>query len=674
MPIFAYYASLFMKRKTYIIIFVTIILLIIVAGVVVALNYDNKAPEETIFDNTEIAFERDSDFDKPYNCTTKFGYDDICRQYYIDALKDIDSDTLTMQHAEKIKQRALNIGDGRAASLSRFLILNHHIQTQNESQYMQALNEIKEYSERGNDMYYYYFGVSAIAEYYAAYYRLNDAVQMLNTLREYLNEHPDELGWAYYNRLMASAYTYVGLKEKAKTYMRQAASYIHEPIPGSIESIIYRDFATLYDESSDSCSILLQKGLEAAHSPGDSLITYQMMAVKDAHSGNIDAFKEDFKQVEKLYAATNHGMPPQMYNQVAAYNAIFNGNKDKARELLSEVDEEAQIKIYEYLEDYEAAYKAHKDFSHRADSVNIYSIEESLEQYVTKTEIEKAEYEQRDQRVKLLVVIASMMAIILILCIIIIIIMNASDKRKKTYIETLKVAKEEAEEANLKKDIFVQNMSHELRTPLNALLGFSQLLTMPAEFVSDEEREEYAGYIENNSSLLIMYIDDILTLSDIDNHRYSINIAPCNPNTIGRMAVKTSETKVKPGVKLFFTTDLEDSYNIVTDGNRVQQIVVNLISNACKHTKEGEIHVHCTNSGAPGMLTFSVEDTGPGVPADKAEAIFERFVKLNKFVQGTGLGLNICKTLANLLKGRVYLDTSYTGGARFVLEVPDKIE
>jgi signal transduction histidine kinase len=119
-----------------------------------------------------------------------------------------------------------------------------------------------------------------------------------------------------------------------------------------------------------------------------------------------------------------------------------------------------------------------------------------------------------------------------------------------------------------------------------------------------------------------------------------------------------------------FETSLPEELRIETDGMRVQQILINYLTNACKHTSEGSIVLKAETSQE--QILFSVTDTGPGVPAEKAEEIFKRFVKLNDFVQGTGLGLSICHTLAEKLGGHVWLDTSYTGGARFMFTIPYK--
>jgi signal transduction histidine kinase len=105
---------------------------------------------------------------------------------------------------------------------------------------------------------------------------------------------------------------------------------------------------------------------------------------------------------------------------------------------------------------------------------------------------------------------------------------------------------------------------------------------------------------------------------------------------------------------------------------RVQQILINFLTNACKNSTEGDIVLSSSLVENPGYITFAVADHGPGVPADKAERIFERFVKLNSNKQGAGLGLSICRMMAESLGGKVWLDTHYTAGARFVLTIPRK--
>ena len=121
---------------------------------------------------------------------------------------------------------------------------------------------------------------------------------------------------------------------------------------------------------------------------------------------------------------------------------------------------------------------------------------------------------------------------------------------------------------------------------------------------------------------------------------------------------------------MYYVPCREEPFHFTTDPRRVQQILINLLTNACKHTAKGEIRMESSLSENPGFVTYSVTDTGPGVPPDQADKIFERFAKLNEFVQGTGLGLSICRDIADRMGAKVFLDTSHTGGARFVFAVP----
>ena len=220
--------------------------------------------------------------------------------------------------------------------------------------------------------------------------------------------------------------------------------------------------------------------------------------------------------------------------------------------------------------------------------------------------------------------------------------------------------------ANKAKTMFLQNMSHEIRTPLNALFGFAQLLGLPDGAWTESEKEQYNRYIYNSYNMLDMLIGDIIDTADSEHGNYRIEIGEVSVNSICRNALMLLEYRTPADVNMYFTSDLSDDDVIRSDGRRIQQVLINYLSNACKHTLQGEIHLHCSTCETPGKLTFSVTDTGEGVPPEKASVIFNRFTKLNQFIQGSGLGLNICQTIAGKLGGEVYLDTSYTGGARFV--------
>lgn len=226
--------------------------------------------------------------------------------------------------------------------------------------------------------------------------------------------------------------------------------------------------------------------------------------------------------------------------------------------------------------------------------------------------------------------------------------------------------------ANEAKTKFLQNMSHEIRTPLNAMFGFAQLLGLPDGSCTEEEKAQYNKYIYNSYKMLEMLISDIIDIADSENGNYRIEISEIQLNSVCRNAMMSVEFRVPVNVKLYMTTDFDDDYVINSDERRIQQVLINYLTNACKNTQKGEIHLHVSKFEKPGKICFSVTDTGRGVPPAKAADIFNRFTKLNQFVQGSGLGLSICQTIASKLDGEVFLDTTYTDGARFVFVINDK--
>ena len=233
-------------------------------------------------------------------------------------------------------------------------------------------------------------------------------------------------------------------------------------------------------------------------------------------------------------------------------------------------------------------------------------------------------------------------------------------------------ARTKAIQATEMKDKFIQNMSHEIRTPLNAISGFAQLLALPADTFSDEERKEFAMHIHHNITLLTMLIDDIINIGEIEKGNYHFEKKQWKANDLARRAMSVVRYRVPGNITLSLSTTLDDSHLLLTDGNRVQQVLINYLTNAIKHTSEGRINVAVCQDMIDGKpaIRYTVSDTGEGIPKEDAEHIFERFVKLNSFVQGTGLGLQISKEIVQRLGGVVGVESEPGEGSMFWFDIP----
>lgn len=245
---------------------------------------------------------------------------------------------------------------------------------------------------------------------------------------------------------------------------------------------------------------------------------------------------------------------------------------------------------------------------------------------------------------------------------------NDLQRERETLIETsesLRVAKEQAEESNRLKTSFVANISHEIRTPLNAIVGFADLLPDADE----TDRNEYLKIIKNNTDMLLGLLSDVLDLSRLEADSFSTTLEDCDLTECCQNAMERIRHRLRPGVKLTFTIS-DDHFILKTDDLRLQQLLNNLLSNAVKFTEHGEVNLDCRVDRENHQVVFSVTDTGCGIPPDRREDIFDRFVKVDEFIPGAGLGLPICRTIAGRLGGTLTVDPAYDRGARFVFVHP----
>ena len=527
-----------------------------------------------------------------------------------------------------------------------------------------------------------YFRVLADAKSYLAYQHIyeGDFMKVFELANEMLKDFAsvDDYGLMKANEILSHSYSEIFQDKKALHYAKKALE-ISKTIGDDYSEALYlclavcsflnnlnqhEDMLTYTDELGQ----LIEK--ESTRKTRRELDYYRSMQHAYAinyyiSKDNLEAAWNEVKETKKYDDVELDDTDTQLRNMMISRYYLAAGKPETAWSYISELDSLApllylqeQAKVLNQLGRSAEAYEWERYIAHRIS----WAFEMTYAKELTEMETRLKLFNVQEDKSRLLfwsIIFGSIAALIILGLVI------------YMYLRQKKNTKRFAKANNTQK-IFLQNMSHELRTPLNAICGFSQLLTdkESRELLSEEEIQQYGDIIRGNTDMLSTLVNDILDASDMESGKYHIFLNDCHPNDICRRAIQTVSYRCPENVNLYFTTEVDDDYSMYSDAQRVQQIIINYLTNAMKHTTEGEIHVHCSTTENIGLVTLSVTDTGVGVPPEKAEIIFKRFEKLNVFHQGTGLGLAICRQLATLLGGEVKLDTSYTSGARFLCILP----
>lgn len=305
-------------------------------------------------------------------------------------------------------------------------------------------------------------------------------------------------------------------------------------------------------------------------------------------------------------------------------------------------------------------------------------------------EQEKLQEENRDSLQRTTVTAMVMCALLLLVVVSVIsryLIYQASRKEKKALEASLEASRERRqsieesrentrlatiaiENSRKMKSAVLANMSHDIRTPLNAIIGFNDLLADESMEFSDEDRESMLSMMLENADLLLSLLSDIVDKSALERGFSQIDIKATHLDRVCTSSIRMVKPYVSEGVALVLKHE-GDPVTIKSDPTNLQRVVINLLTNACKYTKQGSITVSYGLCGDD-EVELSVADTGPGISPEKAKEIFERFHSIDKtrLPESYGLGLSISLLIVEALHGRIYLDTEYTSGARFVIRLP----
>ena len=587
----------------------------------------------------------------------KDGFDSVNEALLEKALEKGDTKAQTLYYVERLKN---------TSALKR---AQKTFTPEDDNQVLQCMEDVKRVASELGYSQYYYYAYDLTQNYFYNTGRQVRTFELVKEMREDAIARGEEYGIWMGNRYLISLYIaqndYISAKKYIVASLEMYENTEDETIRRQSATRLYCDLADTYPIGHDSVSINIRKAELQSRHHLDSLRCMYHRAKLEAYQKNIPAYERNrdlcrqdpsIRQISSTAGLLFDNIDQLVYGKPAP-EIKLDGMMNHLREVkyIANIAEEYGYKDLAFeIEKRLVAYG--ETVLAKANQSKLTEIEAKLGNDVLSAQVDEAAGRAiRSRRLVISLVISILVVIILFFVI---------------YSLHLRRTNEKVRLADAAKTRFVQNMSHEVRTPLNAIVGFSQLLSLPDGSFPEEEKQEFAGHIVNNTKMLTMLLDDILHVSAMDSGNYRITYEDGEMHYMAQAAISSAEHRLKPGVRMYYDPETTEPHTFITDPHRVQQILINLLTNACKHTTEGEIRLTSSLTQNPGFVTYAIEDTGSGIPPEQADTIFERFTKLNEFVQGTGLGLSICRDIAQRMNARVYLDTTYTGGARFVLELP----
>lgn len=566
-----------------------------------------------------------------------------------------------------------------------------------------GVNRLKKFARSvGNAGLYYWAWAARLVNYYIIQGEYNiallEAEKMLQEAEKENNQ--ESIAECYY--ALANVYAAKGLMRKSQEFMLKEIDIFEKTdVVRYNISFQYSDAAKIYIDlgEEEKAPELLKKALKAVKSPYHEVTANLVYVSLYLARGDTVAARQALEKCRQMYAdePSLKRHIHYLYDVEIDYNWRV-GNYHKALGILDEREAELKKKnnlatlmqlrktkadILWDMNRKEEAAGLYRDFLLEQKKEKERNEEVATSEFATmlnlqqltaeKVRLEKISQEKQLQNTRII-----LFSVIGILCVVVVFLwqqrkLNAKleksrdklDEKNRILIEAkeeLRKAKEVAEQSNWLKTMFIQNMSHEIRTPLNSIVGFSGVLV---DMLDDKEDiGQYVALIESNSKLLLKLVGDILDISILDSE-VEIKHNAVDVNACCQASVDAAGTLFAPGIKLIFKPTC-DELIINSNYNYIVQVLDNLLSNASKFTHEGSVTLAYETKKETNQLIFTVTDTGIGIPIDEQEHVFERFVKLDNFSQGAGLGLSICRIVAERLGGFLIIDKEYTQGTRFI--------
>lgn len=627
------------------------------------------------------------------------------RAYYKQYFND-PTDPIVLTASDTLFDMAIRCNDTVMAKIALGAKVDYYYYGQGENRtdnIIAGVNRLKQYARSvGNAELYYWAWAARLVNYYIIQGEYNIALlEAEKMLQEAKGEKKQgSIAECYY--ALANVYTAKGLVKKSQEFMlREIDIFENANVFRYNISCQYSDAAKIYIDlgEAEKAPELLKKALKTSKSTYHEVTAKLVYVSLYLAQGDTAAARKALEECRQMYM----GEPSMkrhihyLYDVEIDYNWRV-GNYNKALSVLDERETELRKKnnlttlmalrktkadILWDMNRKEEAAGLYRDFLLEQKKEKERNEEITTSEFATMLNLqqlnaEKVRLEKTSQKKQLQNTRTILFSVLGLLCIVVIFLWqqrklnaklhrakNKLDEQNRTLIkaeEELRKAKEAAEQSNWLKTMFIQNMSHEIRTPLNSIVGFSGVLVDMLD--EKEDIGQYVALIESNSKLLLKLVGDILDISILDSE-VEIKHNAVDVNACCQASIDAAGASFDPGVRLIFEPAC-DELIINSNYNYIVQVLDNLLGNASKFTHEGSVTLAYEVKKEENQLIFTVTDTGIGIPVEEQERVFERFVKLDNFSQGAGLGLSICRIVAERLGGYLRIDKGYTQGTRVI--------
>ena len=627
------------------------------------------------------------------------------RAYYKQYFND-PTDPIVLTASDTLFDMAIRCNDTVMAKIALGAKVDYYYYGQGENRtdsIIAGVNRLKQYARRvGNAELYYWAWAARLVNYYIIQGEYNIALlEAEKMLQEAKGEKKQgSIAECYY--ALANVYTAKGLVKKSQEFMlKEIDIFENANVFRYNISCQYSDAAKIYIDlgEAEKAPELLKKALKTSRSTYHEVTAKLVYVSLYLAQGDTAAARKALEECRQMYM----GEPSMkrhihyLYDVEIDYNWRV-GNYNKALSVLDERENELKKKnnlttlvllrkmkadILWDMNRKEEAAGLYRDFLLEQKKEKERNEEITTSEFATMLNLqqlnaEKVRLEKISQKKQLQNTRTILFSVLGLLCIVVIFLWqqrklnaklhrakNKLDEQNRTLIkaeEELRKAKEVAEQSNWLKTMFIQNMSHEIRTPLNSIVGFSGVLVDMLD--EKEDIGQYVALIESNSKLLLKLVGDILDISILDSE-VEIKHNAVDVNACCQASIDAAGASFDPGVKLIFEPAC-DELIINSNYSYIVQVLDNLLGNASKFTHVGSVTLAYEVKKEDNQLIFTVTDTGIGIPVEEQERVFERFVKLDNFSQGAGLGLSICRIVAERLGGYLRIDKGYTQGTRVI--------